>query len=126
MKKTFGKKINEECGVVAVYNCHDASEIIFYGLHALQHRGQEGCGIVCANNGDFKLIKGAGLVHENFNENTLKKLVGDMGIGHVNYPSVKSGNDVSMLQPYLFRHCDGDFVIASNGSMINYQEIRLF
>jgi len=126
MKEAFKRKINEECGVVAVFNCHDASEIVFYGLHALQHRGQEGCGIVCSNNGDFKLIKGAGLVHENFNESTLKKLVGDMGIGHVNYPSIRGGNDVSMLQPYLFRHCDGDFAIANNGSMVNYQEIRLF
>lgn len=126
MEKIFKNKINEECGVVAVFNCHDASEIVFYALHALQHRGQEGCGMVCANNGDFKLIKAPGLVHENFNDNTLKKLVGDMGIGHVNYPSIRSGNDVSMLQPYLFRHCDGDFAIANNGSMTNYQEIRLF
>ena len=78
--------LNEECGVFGVWGVPDAASLVYYGLHALQHRGQEGCGIVAAApDGSMKRIKGEGLVTEVFNESKLASLPGSMAIGHVRY-----------------------------------------
>ena len=83
-------------GVFGVYNVKNASSIIYYALHALQHRGQQGAGIVTCdkeNHDGFHRQKGLGLVHEIFNEKDLSELKGELGIGSVNY-SNKSINGI--------------------------------
>ena len=93
--------LNEECGVFGVWGVPDAAALVYYGLHALQHRGQEGCGIVAAGpDGDMKRIKGEGLVTEVFNEERLASLPGNMAIGHVRY-STTGGGGLENVQPFL-------------------------
>ena len=76
--------IHEECGVFGIYGVPDAANLVYYGLHSLQHRGQEGCGIVaCDDDGVLRRVKGEGLVQEIFNEAKLASLPGSMAIGHV-------------------------------------------
>ena len=78
--------LHEECGVFGVWGVQDAAEVTYYGLHSLQHRGQEGCGIVSVNaEGHLRRVKGLGLVTEVFNNSNLSELQGVMAIGHVRY-----------------------------------------
>ncbi|MDE5891101.1 MAG: amidophosphoribosyltransferase, partial [Bacteroidales bacterium] len=80
------RELHEECGVFGVWGVPDAASLTYYGLHALQHRGQEGCGIVAVNeDGILKRVKGEGLVTEVFNEAKISTLKGSMSIGHVRY-----------------------------------------
>ena len=116
--------LNEECGVFGVWGVPDAASLVYYGLHALQHRGQEGCGIVAAApDGSMKRIKGEGLVTEVFNESKLASLPGSMAIGHVRY-STTGGGGIENVQPFLFRHHTGDFALAHNGNLVNYALLR--
>ena len=79
-------KLHHECGVLGIYGVEDAAGLAYYGLHALQHRGQQGCGIVTVDSdGVFHRVKGDGLVTEVFNEQKIEKLQGKMAIGHVRY-----------------------------------------
>ena len=89
-------KLHEECGVFGIYGSEDAANICYYGLHSLQHRGQEGCGIVAANDGVLKYVKGAGLVNSVFNEGNIASLKGDISIGQVLYTNA-GGGDVSEI-----------------------------
>ena len=97
------RELHEECGVFGVYGVPDAASLAYYGLHALQHRGQEGAGIVSVDDGVFRRIKGEGLVTEVFEEEALRTLRGDMAIGHVRY-STTGGGGIENVQPFLFRH----------------------
>lgn len=118
------RNINEECGVFGVWGVPDAPTLVYYGLHALQHRGQEGCGIVASGpDGKMKRIKGEGLVTEVFTETKLSGLQGDMAIGHVRY-STTGGGGIENVQPFLFRHHTGDFALAHNGNLVNYSLLR--
>ena len=117
------RELHEECGVFGVFGVHDAATITYYGLHALQHRGQEGCGIVCVNNRAFKRLRGEGLVTEVFNEENLTTLDGDMAIGHVRYSSNDKGG-IENVQPFLFLHNSGDFALAHNGSIVNAVQLK--
>ena len=118
------RNINEECGVFGVWGVPDAPTLVYYGLHALQHRGQEGCGIVASGpDGKMKRIKGEGLVTEVFPETKLSGLRGDMAIGHVRY-STTGGGGIENVQPFLFRHHTGDFALAHNGNLVNYSLLR--
>ena len=83
MELVQDRELHEECGVFGIFGVPDAASLTYYGLHALQHRGQEGAGIVAVDNGTFRRIKGNGLVTEVFNEEKLATLRGDMAIGHV-------------------------------------------
>ncbi|GAY66270.1 hypothetical protein CUMW_247420 [Citrus unshiu] len=78
-------KPREECGVVGIYGDPEASRLCYLALHALQHRGQEGAGIVAVNNKVLQCITGVGLVSDVFNQSKLDQLPGDMAIGHVRY-----------------------------------------
>ena len=119
-----GRGLNEECGVFGVYGVEDAPGHVYYGLHALQHRGQEGCGIVSVDaDGNLKRVKGEGLVTEVFDENRLSGLRGNMAIGHVRY-STTGGGGIENVQPFLFRHHPGDFALAHNGNLVNYDLLR--
>lgn len=118
--------LHEECGVFGVYGVKNASELIYFGLHALQHRGQEGCGIVTVNQyGELNRIKGEGLVSEIFTNEKLSSLHGDMGIGHVRY-ATSGGGGIENVQPFLFRHHGGDFALAHNGNLVNSNELRRY
>jgi len=86
-------------GVIGVFKCNKAAELVYYGLHALQHRGQEGCGICTTDGKDFYRERGEGLVHEIFDEKKLAKLKGNCAIGHVRYSSAGGGLD--NVQPFI-------------------------
>ena len=101
------------------YGVPDAANLAYYGLHALQHRGQQGCGIVSVNSeGEFNRVKGDGLVTEVFNEDKIAKLQGSMAIGHVRYSNAKC-KGTENIQPFLFHHNSGDFAMANNGQIVN-------
>ncbi len=118
--------LNEECGVFAVWNVPDAPELVYYGLHALQHRGQEGCGIVSVDdNAYMSRVKGLGLVTEVFSNNNLSELSGKIAIGHVRY-GTNGGRGIENVQPFLFRHNTGDFALAHNGNLINSKELKKY
>lgn len=119
------RELHEECGVFGIFGVDDAASLAYYGLHALQHRGQEGCGIVSVDNRVFKRIKGEGLVTEIFNEDNLVKLSGDMAIGHVRY-STSGGSGIENVQPFMFHHSNGDFALAHNGNLVNSNELKSF
>ncbi len=119
----YQDKMNEECGVFGVINVSNASEVMYYGLHALQHRGQEGCGIISTDHSSIYQIKGEGLVTEVFNETNLATLKGDTAIGHVRY-STSGGGGVENVQPFLFRHHTGDFALCHNGNLVNSKELK--
>lgn len=121
----YQDKMNEECGVFGVINVKNASEVTYYGLHALQHRGQEGCGIITTDHNEFHAIKGEGLVTEIFNEQNLSSLQGDTAIGHVRY-STTGGGGIENVQPFLFRHHTGDFALCHNGNIVNSIDIRRY
>lgn len=125
MGRTDGRSLHEECGVFGIYGVPNASTMAYYALHSLQHRGQEGCGIVArGDDGELKRIKGQGLVHDVFDEDKLASLPGSMAIGHVRY-STTGADTIDNVQPFLFRHNSGDFALAHNGNLVNYKELRL-
>ncbi|MCD8313229.1 MAG: amidophosphoribosyltransferase [Bacteroidales bacterium] len=120
------REIHEECGVFGIYGVPDAANLTYYGLHALQHRGQEGCGIVSVDGtGYMRRHKGEGLVTEVFNEERLAALPGSMAIGHVRY-STTGGGGLDNVQPFLFRHNTGDFALAHNGNLVNSAQLRKY
>ncbi len=120
------RELHEECGVFGIYGVPDAANLVYYGLHALQHRGQEGCGIVARNDdGVLKRIKGEGLVTEVFNGDKIASLPGSMAIGHVRY-STSGGGGIENVQPFLFHHNTGDFALAHNGNLVNSAQMRRY
>ncbi|MCI2108922.1 MAG: amidophosphoribosyltransferase [Bacteroidales bacterium] len=122
----FKKELNEECGIFGAWNVPDASEVTYYGLHALQHRGQEGAGIVSVDEtGHLTRIKGLGLVTEVFNQRNLSQLKGSMAIGHIRY-TTSGGQGIENVQPFLFRHNSGDFALAHNGNIVNSAQLRQY
>ena len=93
---TNERELHEECGVFGAYGVENAALISYFGLHSLQHRGQEGCGIVSSDYNTLRRIKGLGLVSEVFNDNNLKTLIGNMAIGHVRYSTAGGGGIENM------------------------------
>ncbi len=122
----FDRELHEECGVFGVWGVPRAAEVTYYALHALQHRGQEGCGIVSVDeDGQMTRIKGLGLVTEVFNEQNLATLKGDRAVGHVRY-STHGGGGIENVQPFLFRHNSGDFALVHNGNLVNSAQLRKY
>ncbi len=120
-------KLREECGVFGVFNLPGASNLSYYGLHALQHRGEESTGICTVDTSEhnkFHYYRGLGLVKEVFDKDKLEMLKGDRAIGHVRYPSSGEEDAAGNIQPLIFRYRDGDLAVAANGSIINAPEIR--
>ncbi len=118
--------IHEECGVFAIYSkeISDVTMQTYIGLYALQHRGQESCGIVVNDRGVFTHHKDLGLVHEVFDRDTLNKLgEGNIAIGHVRYSTTGNSNR-SNAQPLVVRHMKGPLAIAHNGNLVNARELR--
>jgi len=122
----MNSSIHEECGVFGIYGVPDAAGLTYYALHSLQHRGQEGCGIVTVGSDRvLRRVKGRGLVTEVFNEQNLSTLEGDSAIGHVRY-STAGGQGLENVQPFLFRQTGGDFALAHNGNLVNSAQIKRY
>lgn len=116
-------KLKEECGVFGVYGHSDASFLSYYGLHALQHRGQESAGICTSDGQSFESYRGMGLVKEVFDNDKLHELKGDISIAHVRYPTAgKTG--MANAQPLIFNYREGTLAIATNGNLTNAPELR--
>ena len=117
--------VHHECGVLGIYGVQDAARLAYYALHSLQHRGQQSCGIVTFDSGEMHIMKGQGLVNEVFNQQNLTTLTGNIAIGHVRYPTTNVGG-IENVQPFSFRHHTGDFALAHNGNIVNFNEIRRY
>ena len=115
--------LNEECGVFGIWGHEDAAQISYYGLHALQHRGQEGAGIVTKEGKKLHVIKGEGLVNEVFSGNEINDLKGNAAIGQVRY-STENGRGIENVQPLVFRSTTGSLSVAHNGNIVNAVELR--
>lgn len=122
-------KLGEECGVFGMYDFegNDVASTIYYGLFALQHRGQESCGIAVSDtNGPVRKVpskKGMGLVNEVFCPGDFKKLKGDIGVGHVRY-STAGASTRENAQPLVLNYYKGTLGLAHNGNLINALELR--
>ena len=112
------RELHEECGVFGVVGHQDAAQICYYGLHSLQHRGQEAAGICCECNGKMNIYKGEGLVTEVFDQDKLKNLNGNVAIGHVRYSTAGVGG-LANVQPFFFRTMEGSMCICHNGNLVN-------
>lgn len=117
-------ELHEECGVFGIYDIEDAASLSYYGLHALQHRGQEGCGIAAMNQGVMRTHKGKGLVCEVFHDEDIQNLQGNFAIGHVRYATA-GGNEIENVQPLLANLQEHKFAVAHNGQIVNAKELRL-
>ena len=124
MKFLQDDSLHEECGVIGVYRTEkNAARHAYYGLFALQHRGQECAGIAVNQGGDIEVKKGMGLVADVFNEQALNELQGNIAIGHVRY-STAGDKDVRNAQPLVAKYKKGDIGLAHNGNLVNADNIR--
>ena len=122
--KNFNPKIKEECGVFGISNNDDAVALTALGLHALQHRGQEGCGIVSFDGKKYHSEKRFGLVGDNFNkEKVLKRLTGNYAVGHNRY-STTGGTTLRNIQPFFADTNAGGISISHNGNLTNAITLR--
>jgi len=114
-----------ECGVFGVYGHPNAAELTYYGLYALQHRGQESAGIVSAREegSNFRIRRGMGLVGQVFSEQDLKDLTGTRAIGHVRY-STTGSSTIKNAQPITVETSRGQIAIAHNGNLVNAGRLR--
>lgn len=118
--------IHEECGVFGIYSDkpHNVAGTAYLGLYALQHRGQESCGIAVCDDGVFSSHKDNGLVSEVFSKDTLDSLGnGNIAVGHVRY-STTGGSSRNNIQPLVIRHIKGNLALAHNGNLINANSLR--
>ncbi len=122
----FDSKVHEECGVFGVITPEavDVASISYYGLYALQHRGQEACGIVVNDDGIFSAYKDLGLISEVFSGDTLARFPeGTMAVGHVRYGTTGATNR-NNCQPIVVNHQKGRMALAHNGNLANAAELR--
>lgn len=121
------KQLKEECGIFGIYNKENIpciGNLVYYGLFALQHRGQEAAGIAVNINRDIYLKKNLGLVSEVFaSDNTFLEQTGNIAVGHVRY-STCGGNILENAQPISVRYAKGNLTICHNGNIYNAQELR--
>lgn len=129
VQEEFEDVLHEECGVFGIYDFdgNDVASTVYYGLFALQHRGQESCGIAVSDTngpkGKVSLSKGMGLVNEVFTQEDLEKLRGNIGIGHVRYSTAGSSTREN-AQPLVLNYIKGTLGLAHNGNLINALELR--
>lgn len=123
------EELHEECGVFGMYDLdgEDVASSIYYGLFALQHRGQESCGIAVSDTegpkGKVLAQKGMGLVNEVFDAEGLEKLKGNIGVGHVRYSTAGESNSQN-IQPLVLNYVKGTLMLAHNGNLVNARELR--
>ena len=129
VQEEISDKLREECGVFGIYDFagEDVASSIYYGLLALQHRGQESCGIAVSDTngpkGKVLSTKGMGLVNEVFSADDLSGLKGDIGVGHVRY-STAGGSTIENAQPLVLNYIKGTLGLAHNGNLLNAPELR--
>jgi len=116
-------KFREECGVFGVYGHPEAANLVYLGLYALQHRGQEGAGITSSDGKVLFSEKGIGLVADIFSEKKLKRLPGHLAIGHNRY-STAGGGGIKNVQPIVANFSQGNLAIAHNGNLVNADSLR--
>lgn len=117
--------LNEECGIFGIWGSNEAAEVTYYGLHALQHRGQEGAGIVANFDGRLRQERGLGLLADVFSQGErLRNLVGSTSaIGHVRY-ATSGSNGIENIQPLLAHFSDSQLALAHNGNLTNQVSLR--
>ena len=114
---------HDECGVFGVYNHPEAANLTYLGLHGLQHRGQESAGIVSSSGDRLHEERGMGHVARVFKKNQLRRLKGDLAIGHVRY-STAGKSSLENAQPFVIESCKGEIGVAHNGNLVNAPAIR--
>ena len=125
----YNDELHEECGVFGIYDFdgNDVASTIYYGLFALQHRGQESCGIAVSETagpkGKVKSYKDMGLVNEVFTQEKLEQLKGDIGVGHVRYSTAEESSREN-AQPLVLKYVKGTLALVHNGNLINAPELR--
>lgn len=121
----FSDKLNEECGVIGAYfpDSKDLSARLYYGLIALQHRGQESAGIVTFDGSQMNVKKNMGLVQEVFSDLDIERLKGDIGIAHVRYSTTGNNRRVN-VQPLAYSFKSHNHALAHNGNLVNALEIK--
>ncbi|WP_456272595.1 amidophosphoribosyltransferase [Bacillus sp. AK031] len=117
------KGLNEECGVFGIWGSSNAAQMTYYGLHSLQHRGQEGAGIVVTDGEKLTGVKGEGLVTEVFQQGAIDNLNGKAAIGHVRYATA-GGGGYENVQPLLFHSGSGSLALAHNGNLVNANALK--
>ncbi|MDG5813778.1 amidophosphoribosyltransferase [Chitinispirillales bacterium ANBcel5] len=123
MAETMENSPREKCGIFGVYGLEDAASTLYNGLFSLQHRGQEGAGIVVSDGQNIRSSKGCGLVSEVFSSRTIKQLKGNIGIGHVRY-STTGDSCIENVQPIIVQCIDGTWAVAHNGNLVNADSLR--
>ncbi|HEY6001131.1 MAG TPA: amidophosphoribosyltransferase [bacterium] len=116
-------ELGEKCGVCGVYGHPEASNLTYLGLHALQHRGQESSGIVSSDRRDLYSHRAMGLVADIFNREVLKRLPGDLAIGHNRY-STAGSSEIKNAQPFVVESGFGSLAVAHNGNLVNALDLR--
>lgn len=118
------KSLNEECGVFGIWGHPQAAQVTYFGLHSLQHRGQEGAGILTNDKGKLRRHRDIGLLSEVFkNPVNLEKLTGSAAIGHVRYATAGEAS-INNIQPFHFKFYDMEFGLAHNGNLTNTQTLK--
>lgn len=126
------RNIKDHCGIFGIFNARDAARHIYYGLHALQHRGQESTGIVTSTFDETRkrptmpVHRGHGLVLDVFSDSTLfeTKLLGSSGIGHNRYSTSGASDNPANIQPFMVHYHNGNLALAHNGNISNARELR--
>lgn len=121
--KRYSDKLHEECAVFGIYGHKEAANLTYLGLYALQHRGQEGSGIVSSDGQHFYVEKGMGLVADIYTKSVLKRLPGHMAIGHNRY-STAGASLLKNVQPLTVNFALGNLALAHNGNLINAAMLR--
>jgi len=119
----FLDKPREACGIFGIYDYREAAKLCYFGLYALQHRGQESAGIAVANDNDITVHKGMGLVPDVFEIDHLETLKGGSAIGHVRY-STTGSSTISNAQPFVVRHRNKSYAVAHNGNLVNALQLK--
>ncbi|MGW8313595.1 MAG: amidophosphoribosyltransferase [Desulfuromonadales bacterium] len=117
-------KFHDECGVFGIFGHPEAANLTYLGLYALQHRGQESCGIVAGDGKYLRSYRGMGLVSDVFKRDSIfEELPGRNAIGHVRY-STAGSSDLKNVQPILVDYARGSIAVAHNGNLVNAQDLR--
>lgn len=119
----YAGKPAHECGICGIFGHEDAAKLVYFGLYALQHRGQESAGIVASNGKTVTLRKGMGLVPDVFTEENLQTLDGCLAMGHVRY-STTGASSSENIQPFMIRHQGMQLSVAHNGNLVNSISLR--
>jgi len=119
----LSERPREECGIFSVYNHEEATKMTYFGLYALQHRGQESAGIVVSDGKCFMEHKAMGLVPDIFDEKILESLKGNIALGHVRYSTTGSSLLIN-AQPFRIQYAGKQIAVAHNGNLVNARSLR--